>query len=114
MYNGALLGDPTVAPYVQVYAGHHYSTFDMSPEAQQLQSAGNTTARLWMTEYSTSIFGFLDNGQTVPDEWAFTAQMATNLFSFCGRARRRRWSGMGTTTCTTTQGTTRAGGCWTR
>ena len=30
--NGALLSDPTVAPYVQVFAGHQYSQFDLSAE----------------------------------------------------------------------------------
>lgn len=81
-YDGAILGDPSVAPYVAAYAGHAYSVGDFSSVIDQIKTSSYPQPNLWVTEYSSTMFGNLDGGQQVPDEWAFTKDMMNNLFSF--------------------------------
>jgi O-glycosyl hydrolase len=81
-YQGALLGDPSVAPFLAALAAHSYAPLDLTFFVNQILSSGYSGLHLWMTEYSSSIYGFLDNGTQVQDEWAFTVAMTQNLFSF--------------------------------
>ena len=81
-YDGAILADTNVAPYVAAYAGHAYTPADVSSLVSQIKSSANPAPNFWVTEYSSTLYGFLDGGQQVPDEWAFTKDMENNLFSF--------------------------------
>ena len=82
VYDGAILGDATVAPFVAAYAGHAYSPADVSPQLDQIKSSAYPTPNFWIAEYASTLFGNLDGGQQVPDEWAFTKDMENDLFSF--------------------------------
>ncbi len=80
-YDGAILADPGVAPYVAAYAGHVYGVRDMGPVVTQIKTSAYPQPNFWMAEYSSGMYGPLDNGLQVPDEWAFTEDMYNNLFS---------------------------------
>ncbi len=81
-YDGAILADPSVAPYVAAYAGHHYGPDDVSSVVSQIKTSAYPQPNFWMAEYSSGMYGPLDGGTQVPDEWAFTKDMANNLFSY--------------------------------
>ncbi len=81
-YDGAILADPSVAPYVAAFAAHRYSTADVSAVVNQIKASSYPQADFWMTEYSSTLYGNLDVGQQVPDDWAFTKDMTNNLFSY--------------------------------
>ncbi len=81
-YDGALLGDASVAPFLRALSAHNYGPWDLTFYVNQVAGSGYPGTPYWMTEYSSNLYGQLDNGTQVPDEWAFTAAMTQNLFSY--------------------------------